>query len=319
VNRYSDVGLPPGSSHLCLCFFSDIWESYVTSKGERLEPFSIQQTEFISSALSYNYNHSVIQPAISDIVNSTNTRHYLSHLSKMSPQKRLKEHEMPSISTQLHLSSAKIKMTTPPPFLLLLNGFPGVGKLTIASKLQDLLTQATTGPIAGPQVRLLDNHLLIDPVSAIEPERNASHWRLRKAFRDLAFDALRCVRGELIVLTTACLAETKEGKAQFEEFLAVAEGRGCVLVVLNFVCGVEENGRRLESEERRGSVHGMVKAKLTDRGLLERFHKVYELLDLENLEGGGVRLVCGNIETTDLSEEETTEKVWVLLRKRLEF
>jgi hypothetical protein len=243
----------------------------------------------------------------------------------MSPEEQIvqiKEDDAPLLQAQLRRSSATIKIAAPPPpppFLLLLNGFPGVGKLTIARNLLHLLTPASTSPSTGPQIRLLDNHLLIDPVSAIEPERTASHYRLRKSFRELAFAALQTVPGDLVILMTSCLSETEEGRSQFAEFLAVARGRGCPMVVLNLVCGVEENGRRVECEERRGSVNGVAKGKLMDRALLERFRREYELLDLDKLEDAGVRLFCGEVETTELSVEEASAGVWRLLRKRLGF
>ncbi|KAE9381977.1 hypothetical protein N431DRAFT_440779 [Stipitochalara longipes BDJ] len=208
---------------------------------------------------------------------------------------------------------------TPPPFILLLNSFPGVGKLTIARNIRDLLSQATTGPVTGPQIRLLDNHIIIDLVSAIEPKRNADHHRLRKACRDLAFSALQLPLDDLVILMTSCLSETEEGRDQFEEILAIAQARSCPMVVVNLVCELEENGRRVECEERKKSVDGIEKGKLTDRGLLEKFHAEYELLDLGRLDGGAVRLLCGELETTNLSAQAATEMVWALLRKELGF
>jgi hypothetical protein len=229
---------------------------------------------------------------------------------------------MLSLEAQLRLSSPILKMIAPRPFLLLLNGFPGVGKLTIARNLLNLLAPASTDhstPSTGPKIRLLDNHLLIDPVSAIEPERTASHYSLRRSFRELAFSAIKSLPGDMVILMTSCLSDTEEGRSQFAEVLAVAEGRGCPMVVLNLVCGVEENGRRVECEERRGSANGVEKGKLTDRALLERFRAEYELLDLEKLEEAGIKLICEEIETTNLSIQEALDGIWQLLRERLEF
>ena len=92
------------------------------------------------------------------------------------------------------------------------------------------------------------------------------------------------------------------------------------MVVVNLVCGIEENGRRIESAERKARTEGMEKGKLVDRTLLERFHEEYELLDLQALQGGGrVRLLCHNVETTKLSAREATDVVWRLLRRELGF
>ncbi|PMD12796.1 hypothetical protein NA56DRAFT_527951, partial [Hyaloscypha hepaticicola] len=142
-----------------------------------------------------------------------------------------------------------------------LNGFPGVGKLTLARNLSILFSQDE----GGLEVRLLDNHLLIDPVSAIEPERTPYHYELRKSFRETAFSALKNLPGKVVILMTDCLSETVEGRTQFEEYLGIAEARGCTMVVCNIVCGEQENRDRLRCEKRRGS------GKLMDITLLERF------------------------------------------------
>jgi hypothetical protein len=204
-----------------------------------------------------------------------------------------------------------LKVRQPPPFLLLLNGFPGVGKLTLARNLSTLFSQDE----GGLEVRLLDNHLLIDPVSAIEPERTPYHYELRKSFREIAFSALKNLPGKVVILMTDCLSETVEGRIQFEEYLGIAEARGCTMVVCNIVCGEQENRDRLRCEKRRGS------GKLMDITLLERFRREYRLLDLGRLEREwrrvGVSVVCEEFDTTDLTAHEAVERLWVFLLERL--
>ncbi|EGU74799.1 hypothetical protein FOXB_14692 [Fusarium oxysporum f. sp. conglutinans Fo5176] len=56
--------------------------------------------------------------------------------------------------------------------IVILNGFPGTGKLTILQNLKKFLPGGTTF--------LLDNHLLIDPVAAIIPDRSNRHHELRR-------------------------------------------------------------------------------------------------------------------------------------------
>jgi len=219
----------------------------------------------------------------------------------------------PGPQPQLDLAPQVMKVRPPPPpFLLLLNGFPGVGKLTLARNLSTLLGQDKDGP----QVRLLDNHLLIDPVSAIEPERTPYHYELRKAFRDVAFSALKNLPGKVVMLMTDCLSETVEGRTQFEEYLGVALARGCTMVVCNLVCGEQENKQRLGCEKRRGS------GKLMDITLLERFRREYRLLDLGRLQREwrkvGVSIVCEEFETTDLTAHEAVGRVWAFLVERLQ-
>jgi hypothetical protein len=218
----------------------------------------------------------------------------------------------PDLQPQLDLVTQVMKARTPLPFLLLLNGFPGVGKLTLARNLSTLLVQDE----GGLEVRLLDNHLLIDPVSAIEPERTPYHYELRKAFRDVAFSALKNLPGKVAILMTDCLSETVEGRTQFEEYLGVALAKGCTMVVCNLVCGEQENKQRLGCEKRRES------GKLMDIKLLERFRREYRLLNLERLENKwrkvGVSLICEEFDTTDLTAHEALGRVWAFLLERLQ-
>lgn len=60
------------------------------------------------------------------------------------------------------------------PFIYI-NGFPGVGKLTIATELQKLL----------PSSKVINNHLLIDPVAAIHERSDPEYQPLRKALASL--------------------------------------------------------------------------------------------------------------------------------------
>jgi hypothetical protein len=218
----------------------------------------------------------------------------------------------PDLQPQLDLVTQVMKARTPLPFLLLLNGFPGVGKLTLARNLSTLLVQDE----GGLEVRLLDNHLFIDPVSAIEPERTPYHYELRKAFRDVAFSALKNLPGKVAILMTDCLSETVEGRTQFEEYLGVALAKGCTMVVCNLVCGEQENKQRLGCEKRRES------GKLMDIKLLERFRREYRLLNLERLENKwrkvGVSLICEEFDTTDLTAHEALGRVWAFLLERLQ-
>jgi len=84
------------------------------------------------------------------------------------------------------------------PCVLFLNGFPGVGKLTIARHIRRILSESL----------LVDNHLLIDPAEAIEPNRTPAHYTLRRAIRQAAFDGLKAVeRKSTIFIMTSCTAD----------------------------------------------------------------------------------------------------------------
>jgi hypothetical protein len=73
----------------------------------------------------------------------------------------------------------------PAGYLVLLNGFPGVGKLTIARSLQSSLTNQNVG------TRLVDDHLIIDPAETVHPDREHQHRAFRDKHRNLTSDELK--------------------------------------------------------------------------------------------------------------------------------
>jgi shikimate kinase len=109
-------------------------------------------------------------------------------------------------------------ISLPPPCVILRNGFPGVGKYTIAKELQSKIRAPTA---------LIDNHMLIDPVEATEPGRTPAHYNRRREFRRQEFDKLKRLEGEtLAIIMTACLAATDSDVEQFMEYADIARARG---------------------------------------------------------------------------------------------
>lgn len=99
--------------------------------------------------------------------------------------------------------------------LVLLNGFPGTGKLTIARVLQSRLEEVNT--------RLIDNHLIIDPAEAIHPSRGPEHKALRNRLRQTILDELRSLPNpDTLVIMTVCLGANKEDAAVFAEHIDVS-------------------------------------------------------------------------------------------------
>ncbi|KAF2809578.1 uncharacterized protein BDZ99DRAFT_571369 [Mytilinidion resinicola] len=120
-----------------------------------------------------------------------------------------------------------------PPCVLLLNAFPGTGKLTIARARARALST------------LLHNHLLIDPVSAIHPRRDKAHYVLRRAFRKAAFDASKSgpEGGDLIVWgydPSGCLGASDADVAVLAEHVDVARARArkVPFILVNLVCEI---------------------------------------------------------------------------------
>jgi hypothetical protein len=139
--------------------------------------------------------------------------------------------------------SIPVKSPQPLASVILINGFPGVGKLTIARALQKKI---------GANARLIDNHLLIDPVEAIEPGRNFAHYKLRKAFRHVAFEGIRAIEEkEITIIMTQCLAATPNDLESFQEHAAIACARGVPFVNINITCDEDTNKARLCSNDRK--------------------------------------------------------------------
>lgn len=137
-----------------------------------------------------------------------------------------------------------------------INGFPGIGKLTIARKLVDLLK-----PFNG---KLVHNHLLIDPADAVLPRSSSDYQPLRGAIRAVVLDMLAeslDTFGSVFVFTDF---QTNDdiGHSVLAEYRSMAMRRNCSLVTVILTCSKKENLRRLGTTER--SIHG----KLTDSKLV---------------------------------------------------
>ncbi|KAJ7342932.1 hypothetical protein DFH08DRAFT_873811 [Mycena albidolilacea] len=107
------------------------------------------------------------------------------------------------------------------PSVLFINGFLGVGKLSVAREVQKKLDAS----------RLLDNHLLIDVAQTIEPNRSPAHYALRTALRRAAFDRLKAVEDISVTLVlTSCSASTlpydAEGKCRTRDQRRTGKGQG---------------------------------------------------------------------------------------------
>lgn len=163
--------------------------------------------------------------------------------------------------------------------IVVLNGFPGTGKYTILKHVKGLLAANTTC--------LLDNHLLIDPVAAIIPERSDEHHELRKSIRKPIFEKLvqRAKEGHTILMTACLVAENERDAAFMQEHFDMARSNDVPIFWINVSCELEVLKERAVSPERcRGS-----KTKLADVHVLEDLVRENSLIeplgsDLESTE-----------------------------------
>lgn len=175
--------------------------------------------------------------------------------------------------------------------LVHINGFPGIGKLTIARKLVDLLQQF--------DAKLIHNHLLIDPASP-------DYQPLRRAIRDAVFNSLAEARDtwRSMYIFTDFQSDDEIGRSVMAEYRSLAQRRNCALIPVTLSCTTEENLKRLVSPQR------AIFSKLTDLELVTNIlanDTIYQWrdeprhleLDVTNLDvDEAARQICTHIMAT---------------------
>lgn len=179
-----------------------------------------------------------------------------------------------------------------------INSFPGVGKLTVARELVNLLGGYS-------KARLVDNHLLIDPAAAVLPRSAAHYQQLRKDLRSAIFDALIVSPDSfsIIYIFTDFQSANDLGAEVCSEYLKAAERRGSAFVPITLTCSSEENLRRASSTDR--AAFG--KSKLLDTTLISEMRQrgqIYRFDTAEQLE----------IDTTSRSASDTAGLILTHLR-----
>ncbi|KAM0301286.1 hypothetical protein HYE67_006891 [Fusarium culmorum] len=162
--------------------------------------------------------------------------------------------------------------------IVVVNGFPGTGKFTILKRLQEYLPSDRTC--------LLDNHLLIDPVTVVIPDRSDRHHELRRSIRAPIFAELgkRAKYGDTILMTACLGADNQRDEDFLQEHLDIARKNGVPMYWINLHCDTAILERRLSTPERQqGS-----KTKLTDVDVLRNILENNRLLQPGNV--GDARL-----------------------------
>ncbi len=137
-------------------------------------------------------------------------------------------------------------------------GMPGVGKLTIAKQLKEILS-----------ARLIDNHLFVDLATSI-CDRDADYIGFLREITDASFSKLADRKKDsCIIFTNSLIAESSEGRARLERVASLASVMNLPFVPILIGCNPEENRKRLTSQERE------LKGKLRDIGVLDDVLKNY--------------------------------------------
>jgi gluconate kinase len=175
------------------------------------------------------------------------------------------------------------------PLVVHINGWPGCGKLTIARLLAKRLS-----------ARLIDNHLLLNPVAAMFDRGAPLREAFRLELRTLAFAYAEQIDAQTDLIFTDALAREAFEQARFDEVreLALKRRARCFSVVLD--CDIDENIRRLTSPGR-AELH-----KLTNADVIRSLRKQHQLLKPE---GCDVLL----LDVTRLCAEQAAEAIHLWL------
>ena len=139
--------------------------------------------------------------------------------------------------------------------IIVLNGYPGVGKLTIATELASQLG-----------ARLLDIHTMYNVAFALTEPKSSEFYETIEEVEAIAHNlVLRRPEGEPTVLTTMLAGDSEWGDAEWGRIVRLGEARP-PLCVIHVWCDIDENVRRIESVGR-SSVR-----KLRDPDMARRNH-----------------------------------------------
>ncbi|MGL4236833.1 AAA family ATPase [Tabrizicola sp.] len=123
--------------------------------------------------------------------------------------------------------------------IIALNGYPGVGKLAIGRELAALING-----------RLLDIHTVYNLAFALTEFKSPEFRETVEKIEAIAHDLIqRLPPQQPVVLTTVLAGESDWGAAEWQRIVDLGQKRPPFLVV-HVSCDLEENIRRIQSEER---------------------------------------------------------------------
>ena len=174
--------------------------------------------------------------------------------------------------------------------LILLNGRPGAGKLTIGRVLAERMG-----------ARLLDAHSLYNLAFALTDKGTPAFADTVRELRVIARQRILDLPPEVpVIFTDAKFEDSAWGNELWDDTLAIARERGVPFLVVVIECDPDENDRRLRSPERMG------KRKPVDDTLLraDRYERVLLRRDADDVL---------ELDVTQLSPDEAATRIegWV--------
>lgn len=123
--------------------------------------------------------------------------------------------------------------------IVMLNGYPGVGKLTIAQEL---------APLIGG--RMLDIHTIYNVAFALTEFKSPAFVKAVEDVEAIAYDLIRKLPERVpVVMTTVLAGSSAWGDAELARLLALGRDRPPFCMV-HLHCALDENIRRIQSEGR---------------------------------------------------------------------
>lgn len=162
-------------------------------------------------------------------------------------------------------------------------GWPGAGKHTIAKALAPRING-----------RVLDNHLMLDPASALFDRGDMHHKAMRAEIREIIYRYAENLPMDVPLVVTDALADTAADHALFAPTQALAAARRARLLPVTLSLAAEENIRRLTDPSRAG------RSKLMQAEVLTQLRQENNLLQAE----GAVV-----VDVTALSAERAASKI----------
>ncbi|KAL7899223.1 hypothetical protein HDV63DRAFT_334189 [Trichoderma sp. SZMC 28014] len=176
-----------------------------------------------------------------------------------------------------------------PPFIYI-NGYPGIGKLTIAKELEKLV----------PDSKVYHNHLFIDPIAPLV-DRDSPHYQdIRTSFRRHILNTI--ATSEAAARFTWIFTDSRSsgpiGSAGAQDYKDAANLREALFVPIILHCEMTENLTRISSEER-----GAGNTKLRDPAVLKTIRLTEDIYTF----GGPYEL---KLDVTSMTAPEAAKKIY---------
>lgn len=176
------------------------------------------------------------------------------------------------------------------PLYVYINGYPGIGKLTIAKELEKLV----------PNSKVYHNHLLIDLIAPLV-DRDSPHYQdIRTSFRRYVLKTI--ATSEAAAPFTWIFTDSRSsdpiGSTGAQDYKDAADLRGALFIPIVLHCEMAENMTRVSSKER-----GTSNTKLIDPAILETIRLKEDLHTF----GGPDEL---ELDITNITPSEAAEKIY---------